>query len=41
MKKNREILQKLLEMDTTQLEVLQLSMEENPFLKESEKEVFR
>ena len=41
MKKNREILQKLLEMDTTQLEVLQLAMEENPFLKESEKEVFK
>ena len=33
MKKNREILQKLLEMDTTQLKVLQLAMEENPFLK--------
>lgn len=41
MKRNRETLQKLLEMDTTQLEVLKLAMEQNPNLEEREKEVFK
>ena len=41
MKKDREILQELLEMDTTKVETLQLAMEKNPFLEEREKEVFK